>query len=509
MKPIRLALQLLAEGGFSVRQVAKTCAISRQAVEDYKLRADMAGLNWPLPESLDDFALEALLFPARSAAERSRFPQPDWDSVLLAMKKKGATLTVLHEEYLQQHPEGMKYVRFCQRYDEYKRSLRTSMRFDYQAGEIAFVDYAGPTVAIHNLRDGTKSTAQIFVGVLGACSYIYAEATWSQKLENWLDSHTRMYETFGGTPLAVVCDNLKSAVIRPDRNEPEIHPAYLEHGRHYGVQIVPARVYRPKDKARGERAVQIVERWILFRLRKRIFTSLAELNSAIQELLLQVNDARMRRINKSRRELFETIERPALRALPASRYVYFEESLVRVGVDYHIVFEGHEYSVPHSLRGQPAKLRATATAIEIYFKGRRQACHPRKYELGRTTDPTHMSAEHAAYLDWGLEEALKRAAELGDEVRSFLSMLFAQTRHIDHRRRADKAMQNMAREFGADRLNRACGRAIEVKRLEPQFVRELLRNRREDSPRRPMSSEAAVVDHENLRTSEQFHKYLH
>ena len=508
MRPIRLALQLLAEGNFSVRQIAKTCAISRQAVVDYKFRAEQASLSWPLPESMDDFALEAILFPTRSDQERCRFPQPDWDDVYLMMKKKGATLKVLHEEYLDQHPEGMKYVRFCQRYDEYKKLLRTSMRFDYQAGDIAFVDYAGPTVTIHNMRDGTKSTAQIFVGVLGACSYIFAEATWSQKLENWLDSHTRMYEAFGGTPQVVVCDNLKSAVIKPDRNEPEIHPAYREHARHYTVEIVPARAYRPKDKARAERAVQVVERWILFRLRKTIFTGLAELNAAIRELLKQVNAVPMRRINKSRAELFETLERPALRSLPATRYVYFDEELVRVGIDYHFEYDDHEYSVPHQLRGRQVTLRATATAIDVYFKGRRQVSIPREYGPGRTTKPAHQSPEHAAYLDWNQQEALKRGLIVGANAHQFLSTLFSKTDHLDHKRRADKAIQSMAKDFGADRVDVACVRAIEIGRIDTQFVRELLRNRRENSRRRPANSDAAVTDHENLRSSEQFAKYL-
>lgn len=509
MKPIRLALRLLAERQLSERQIARTCVISRQALKDYAFRASEAGLKWPLPDDVDDFALETKLFPVKAADELCRHPQPDWNEVVIAMKRKGGTLTVLHGEYLQVHPEGMKYTRFCQRYDEYKKALRTSMRFDYQGGDAAFVDYAGPTVTIHNLRDGTKATAQIFVGVLGASSKIYADATWSQKLENWLDSHTRMYEAWGGTPRIVVCDNLKSAVLKPDRNDPEIHPAYLDHARHYSIEIVPARPYKPKDKARAERAVQIVERWILFRLRKRIFTSLAELNSAISELLMQVNSARMRRINKSRNELFEAVERPALRLLPAERYVYAEHALVRAGIDHHITYDGHEYSVPHEIRGKQVEVRATSTSIEAFFNGRRQWRHARVYGPGRTTEPSHMSHEHAAYLNWNEDEALKLALTVGENAHAFLRDFFAQSRHMDHKRRTARTIQTIAKEFGNDRTDRACLRAIESSRRDTQFIRELLRNRREATSTKRPNDEAAVVAHDNLRSSEQFGKYIH
>lgn len=508
MKPIRLFLQLRAEGA-PERQIARTCGISRQAVKDYAFRADQAGLTWPLPNGMDDFALEARLFPSKAADDLCRHPQPDWSEVAVAMKKKGATLMVLHEEYLKQHPEGMRYARFCERYDEYRKALRTSMRFDYQGGDIAFVDYAGPTVTIHSLKDGTKAAAQIFVGVLGASSKIFAEATWSQKLENWLDSHTRMYEAWGGTPRVVVCDNLKSAVLKADRYEPEIHPTYAEHGRHYSVEIVPARPYKPKDKARGERAVQIVERWILFRLRKRIFTSLPELNAAIQQLLAQANGARMRRLNKTRDELFDTVERPALRRLPVRRYEYAEHALVLVGIDHHIAYDGHEYSVPHALRGQQVELRITASTIEVSFNGRRQWKHPRIHGPGRTTERSHMSRQHAAYLEWNEEEALKQALTVGRHAHTFLHQFFDGSRHLDHKRRTARAIQNIAREFGNERTNLACQRAIEVGRRDTQFIRELLRNRRELASSQRTSDEAAVLEHENLRSSDQFGKYLH
>ncbi|EQD71622.1 integrase catalytic subunit, partial [mine drainage metagenome] len=311
--------------------------VSKDAVADYLTRAAAAGLAWPLPAELDDGDLEQRLFPAFTNASATAKVEPDWGDVHQSLKVKGATLQILHEEYLADHPDGMAYSYYCQRYRDYKKTLKRYMRQVHVAGDKVFVDYAGPTIKIViNRASGETKQAQIFVGVLGASGYIYAEAVWSQSLPNWIASHARMFEDFGGVPAVVVCDNLKAAVTRASRTDPTVHATYLDMAGHYGTMIIPARPYKPKDKAHAENGVLVVERWILFRLRKRVFTSLVELNTAIRELLAEANNRPFKKMPGCRRTAFETIDRPALNLLPVDRYEFAEFRRVRVGLDYHV-----------------------------------------------------------------------------------------------------------------------------------------------------------------------------
>lgn len=508
MKPIRQVLNL-AQQGESRRAIARISGISRQAVEDYLARAKSCGLTPDDAASLDDHALEYRLFPRRTPEETCHFPQPNWQEIALAMKAKGATLLVLHEEYLDKHPEGMKYARFCQRYKEYRKSTQMYMRFDYQGGDIGFVDYAGPTIPIYNQDGDIDFRAQIFVGVLGASRYIYADATRSQQLACWLGSHTRMYEAWGGTPKVIVCDNLKSGVTKAHRYEPEIQAAYSSHARHYGVEIIPARAYKPKDKALAERSVQLVERWILFKIRNQKFTSLTELNQVLKSSLEVVNAHPIRRIGKSRRELFELLDQHVLRPLPARRYEHYEDRLLRVGADYHFTFEKRDYSVPSELRNQEVRVRVTESTLEVYSDGTRYALHARNREPGRSMYDSHMPPAHSAYMNWDELGAYRNAGQIGPNVLQFMKAAIAQTNHIDHKRRVDRALAKMAEEFSDERLDRACARAIELGELRTQFVRELLRNKRENAKKTMNAQQKpAVMQHDNLRSEDQFNEII-
>lgn len=509
MKPVRDVLRLLAEG-VSQRAISHRCGVSRQAVQDYAFRARQAGLGWPLPPEMDDFELEQRLFPAAPKQNSAIHPQPDWEDVRIEMKRKGATLMVLHDEYRRQFPDGMGYVRFCQLYREYLKSLRSYLRGNYRAGEYAFVDFAGPTVTIYPFAgSGQKESAQIFVGVLGASGTVYAEAVRSQKLPEWLACHTRMYEAWGGTPEIVVPDNLKSAVIRPDRYAPEINESYRDHARHYGVSIIPARPWHPRDKAKAEQGVQLVERWILFRLRKIVFTSLADLNAEIRKLLEDLNHRTMKRVRRSRAELFDLIDRPALQPLPAAPYEYAEFALARVSPGYHFTYEQHEYSVPFGLINQQIKVRATCNSVEAYFQGRRVASHIRSHVAGGvTTDPHHRDPKHSAYLEWNREEAHRKAAQIGPSCLEFLQQVRLRERHIQHEQRAANALRRMVREFGPERVETACRRAIEVDAISANHINNLLRNHRESLPLRREPDAGAVIQHENLRGGEEFARYL-
>jgi len=384
MRSVREILRLKAEG-LSDRAIARSTRLARSTVGDYAGRAVAAGLSWPLPEGLTDTALEGLLFVRGGpAAGVRRKPEPDWASLHRELRRPGVTLMLLWQEYRAAAPEGYGYSRFCELYDEWESRLSPTMRQVHPAGERLFVDYAGQTVELVDGRTGEVRTAQVFVAVLGASSYTYAEATWTQTLPDWIGANARALSFFGGVPRQIVPDNLKAGVLKANWYEPGLNPTYQDFATHYGTAILPARPRRPRDKAKVEVGVQVVERWILARLRNQRFFSLTELNGAIAMLLGELNGRPMRRLGVSRQQLFDELDRPALAALPIEPYVYAEWRQRRVGLDYHVDIDGHYYSVPHRLLRQQLEARITARTVELFHKGERVACHLLGGARGRT-----------------------------------------------------------------------------------------------------------------------------
>lgn len=502
MRPIRRALELLSQGEHSRREIARICRVSRPALAEYELRAAEAGLTWPLQPEIDDAALETLLFPARKTSPR--FPQPDWAEIhQLLRTRKDATLVVLHDEYIAANPGGMKYATFCKAYRAYARKQKSTMRFVYRPGDVAFVDYAGRTITV--VSEGHAFEAQIFVAVLGSSGMIYAEATQSQKIPDWLGSHQRAFSSWGGTPRTIVCDNLKSAVTRASyKGEPELQQQYAELARHYGINILPARPRRPQDKASAEKAVQSVGRWVLFSLRNEHFTSLHDLNEAIRKLVLRINQKPIRRLKLSRQQLFESSEQAALQPLPATKWEYAEYHLLCVHADYHVEYGNHSYSLPHDLIGERVEVRATVGCVDIYHRGKLVATHQRSYVPGRTTEPAHQAPHHKAYLDWNPDQALQLAGQIGSVTQNFLAVIFAQDSHTEHQRRAWRSIQAMEREFTAERLEKACSRALTAGADSIMFIRNLLRNHREALMPTGTTAVTIVSEHQNLRASSEF-----
>src|SRR6266545_4665539 len=391
MRQVHEVLRLKWASGLSDRQIAQRLGLSRPTVAAYVQRAQAAGLSWPLPEGLDEAALERLLFPPSPA--HSLFPPlaPDWAQVHQELKRKGVTLLLLWQEYKAATPEGFQYSWFCQAYRGWVGKLDLVMRQSHRAGEKLFVDYAGQGIPIVDRHSGEVHEAVIFIAVLGASNYTYVEATRTQSLPDWIGSHVRTFEALGGVPEVVVPDNLKAAVTRTHRYAPDLNRTYLDLASHYHVAILPARPRRPRDKAKVEVGVQVVERWILARLRNQRFFSLAELNSAISTLLGDLNGRPMRRLGVSRRQLFDELDRPALAALPVEPYVYAEWRQRRVGLDYHVDVDGHYYSVPHRLLRQQVEARITQRTVELFHRGERVACHLLGSGRGRhTTLSEHM-----------------------------------------------------------------------------------------------------------------------
>ena len=499
MKQIRDVLRLALENGLSHRQISACLGIARGSVKDYLTRSAAAGLSWPLPIDIDDAALERRLFPPLSVLENGRKPEPDWAEIHEAMKLKGATLQGVHLEYLACHPDGLAYSSFCQVYRDFKQTLKRYMRQTHAAGDKVFVDYAGPTLPVIDPKTDEKRMAQIFVGVLGASSYIYAEAVWSQQLPNWIASHVRMFEHFGGVPQVVVCDNLKSAVTRASRTDPDVHPTYLDMASHYGTVIFPARPYKPKDKSKAENGVLIVERWIMFRLRKRVFTSLAELNRAISDLLTDANSRPFQKLKGCRREAFEKLDRPALKPLPQTRYAFTEFLRLRVGLDYHIEIAAHHYSVPCVLVRQAVDVRLTADTVEVLHGGRRVASHARGHGPGRTTDPLHMDPAHRHLETWTIEDELDWAISVGPNTHMFLQGMFARKVRRDMAYRSVAALKSVAREVGPERLEAACTRALQIGATEIHNVKSILRTNMDRMALPEPAHEEATFDHPNVR----------
>ena len=462
MRKIQEVLRLKWDCKLPNRAVARSCDIGYGTVCDYVQRAKRAGLSWPLPEQLGEEQLYRLLFPDSSRPRRVERPEPDWSGVHAELRRKGVTLRLLWLEYRELHPDGYGYSQFCEHYNRWTGRLKPSLRFNHKAGEKCFVDYAGPTVDVVDADIGVVEQASIFVGVLSASSYTYAEAHFGQKLTNWIGAHVRMFSYFGGAPQVLVPDNLKSGVKHPCRYEPDLNPTYQDLAEHYGVAVVPARVRKPRDKAKVEVGVQVVERWILARLRRRTFFSLAELNQAIRELLDELNLRPMRAWGKSRRQLFLELEQPALQPLPERLYDELTVLLhATVGVDYHVGFDKNFYSVPYQLMRQKVMVRATENTVEIFHKGNRVASHRRSLRINwyETLDE-HRPPAHRAYLQWSPERFLRWANKIGPATAELIQIRLDAKKHPEHSFRACLGILGLAKKFGDDRLEAACRRAL-------------------------------------------------
>jgi transposase len=506
MRQIREVLRLKWELGYSDRQAALACGVSRPAIKTYLARATAAGLSWPLPDDLDDPALEQRLFPAPAVTPARARPLPDFAAMHQELRRKGVTLMLLWEEYKAVHPDGLQYSQYCEHYRRWASRIKPSMRQVHPAGEKCFVDYAGQTVGVIDPRTGELRHAQVFVAVLGASHYCYAEATWSQSLPDWIGSHVRALRYFGGVPELLVPDNLASGVTRAHRYEPVLNPTYREMAAHYGTAILPARVRKPRDKAKVETAVQLVERWILARLRQRQFFSLAELNAAIAALLEDLNTRALQLLPGNRRSQFEQIDRPALRPLPPLPYVFAEWTHARVHVDYHIAVAGHYYSVPYTLIGQQLDVRLSAATVEVFRRGQRVAAHARSHEKGRhTTVPEHMPVAHREHAHWTPARLIAWAGKTGPATARLIETLMARRAHPQQAFRACLGIMRLGKTYGDARLEAACVRALSIGAHSYRSLESILRRRLDQQPVSPDSPSTPSPVHDNLRGPGYYH----
>jgi transposase len=502
MRKIREILRLKGECKLSHAAVARSCQIGAGTVTEYLQRARAAGLSWPLPEGLGDDALERLLFPDSHRPHRVERPSPNWAWMHHELRKKGVTLRLLWLEYREAHPDdGYGYSQFCQLYSLWAARLKPSLRITHKAGEKCFVDYAGPTVPVTDPDTGEIRQASIFVGVLGASSYTYVEAHFGQTLPHWIGAHVRMMAFYQGVTEVVTPDNLKAAVKHPSRYEPDLNPTYHAFAEHYGTAVIPARVRKPRDKPKAEVGVQVVERWVLARLRNRQFFSLAELNDAIRELLDDLNRRPMRGWGKSRRELFESLDRPALKPLPERPYEFALLAHAKVGVDYHVQFEDNFYSVPYVLIGQPVMVRAAERTVEILHKGDRVASHRRSLGFRQyITAPEHRPPNHRAYLEWTPERFVAWAEKYGPSTRAVVEKRLGSHEHPERAFRSCLGILGLAKKVGPERLEAACARGIRFGITSWRGIKNILDSCYDQlDAAEPVSASRATAAHKNVR----------
>jgi transposase len=500
MRHVTEVLRLKWSQGLSDRKIAQSLGISRPTVAEYVRRAQSAGLSWPLPATLDETALERLLFPPHLAIPSPRHPEPDWATVHHELKRKGVTLFLLWQEYKSTTPKGFQYSRFCQGYRAWTGTLDLVMRQSHRAGEKLFVDYAGQGIPVVNPHTGEVHEVAIFVAVLGASNYTYAEATWTQSLPDWIGSHVRTFAVLGGVPEVVVPDNLKAAVTRAHRYEPEINRTYAALAQHYGFAIIPARAAKPRDKAKVEVGVQVVERWMLARLRHHTFFSLAEVNAALHPLVPALNARPFKKLPGSRQGLFETLDRPALQPLPAQPYEYAEWKHARVNIDYHVEVDGHYYSVPYALVKQPLDVRLSAQVVELFHKGKRVASHRRSPLKGRhSTVAAHMPTAHQRYAEWTPQRLIHWAAHSGPATAQVVETMLASRPHPQQGFRSCLGIMRLGKRYSDERLEAACQRALALGACSYKSLESILKNGLDRYPLPQKPEATAGSAHANIR----------
>ena len=506
MRKLKEVLRLHALG-LSQHQIARSCSISQSTVHEYLAAAQTAGVNWPAPEDWGDQQIEQTLFPQRPApAFWRKHPEPDWVQIHQEMQThKNLTLQLVWQEGREADPEGYAYSRFCDLYRQWLKKLDLVLRQEHRAGEKMFVDYAGATIPVHDPQSGAVPPAAVFVAVLGASSYTFAEATSGQDLRSWTGSHMRAFEFFEGVVEVVVPDNLKSAVTHPSYYEPDLNPTYRDLGEHYGVAIIPARPYRARDKAKAEVGVQVVQRWIVAALRKRKFFSLEEVNQAIAELLVRLNERPFRKRPGSRATLFAQLDRPALKPLPATRFQFGEWETARVNIDYHIEVRRHFYSVPYALVHQEVDVHLTAETVEVLHRGVRVASHIRSDAPAKATSlPEHMPKAHQRYLGRTPSTLIEDGQQVGPSTGQLVEAILAAKRHPEQGYRSCLGILRLAKTYPPERLEAAARRCLRARAYNFQSMDSILKNQLDRLPLPGDPPVQSAVDHDNIRGSGYF-----
>ncbi|MBC7495632.1 MAG: IS21 family transposase [Sphingomonadaceae bacterium] len=483
MRRVREILRYRFGDGLGHKAIFHRVGAAPSTVRETLRRVAAAELSWPLGEDVSDTVLEAALYrAARIKTGHRRCAEPDWPAVHRELKRKHVTLQIVWDEYIAEHPGGYRYSRFCDLYRGWAAKLPVTMRQSHAGGDKLFVDDAGDKLGVVIDRlTGEFRDAHIFVAVLGGSSLSYAQATWTETLPDWIDCHVQALAAFGGAPALFVPDNAKVAVIRACLYDPQVNRSYAEMAAYYDGAVLPTRPRRPRDKGKVEACVLIVERWLFGRLRHRVFYSLAELNAAIAELMADLNDCRiMRAYSQTRRQMFEAIDKPALKALPLEPYVFAEWRSRRAGLDYHVEIERHYYSVPYRFAREAVEAveaRITVRTIELFHKGERVAAHMRGSGNGRhTTIPEHMPSSHRRFADWTIERITRETEAIGPFAALLCEKILADRPHPEQGFRACLGIVRLVKTFGQARVEAACNRALDIGARTYGSVKSILDN---------------------------------
>jgi transposase len=504
MHKAREILRLIIEAQLKDREIAHSCRVSHMTVNNYRTAIKGKGLSYQSLTHMTDRELESILKCKKGRKKQIARPQPNFKVIHIELQKKGVTLQLLWEEYKEEHPDGYGRTQFCDLYKKWKQKLDVSMRQSHKAGEKLFVDYSGQTVPITDPKTGTITSAQIFVAVLGASNYTYAEASQSQKLPDFIASHVNAFQFFGGVPELIIPDNLKSAVSKPCRYDPEINRSYHEMALHYGTVILPARARKPKDKAKVEVGVQIVQRWILATLRNRAFFSIGELNREISVLLEKLNQRPFKKLKGSRRYLFETMEYRALKPLPQIPYTYADWSKTRVNDDYHIELNYHHYSVPFTVVRDVVDIRTTPRTVEIFYQNKRIASHKRNDTPGeKTTVIDHMPKSHQKHLEISPSDILVWANRMGDATHTVIKRIITQRGNEDSAYRSCLGVMRLNRSYPDQRIENACQRALMINGCSYPSIKSILEKGLDQMNPEPDQEERPII-HQNIRGKDYF-----
>lgn len=506
MRQLREIIRLKLKVGKSGRKIAKCVGVSPATVSEYLGRVKVAKLTWPLPPELDDDgSLNRLLFPEEGRHTGQR-PEPDWSEVNGELRRKGVTKTLLWNEYREKHPDGYEFSRFCDLFQRWSAHLTVTMRQSHRAGEKCFVDFSGDGIDVVDRGTGECRKAKLFVAVLGASSLTYVEPVFGEDLPTWISCHIGAFEYFNGAVEILVPDNLKSGVSRADRYEAEVHRTYAEMARHYGAVVIPARVRKPRDKAKVEAAVLLAQRWIIAVLRHRTFYSLEEVRQAVKPLVEKLNDRPMQRLKKSRRQLFEQLEQASLKPLPATPYEFAEWSRPRVHIDYHVEHDDHFYSAPYQLVREQLDLRATATTIEIFRGGRRVCSHVRSFKkYGHTTLAEHMPRGHRELAEWTPPRLIAWAKKVGPMTAQLVEKIMRDRVHAEQGFRSCQGLLALRKTYSDERIERACARALARGACTSRSVKAILRNNLDREETAVEEKQACLPLHENVRGRDYYH----
>jgi len=507
MRKAREILRLKHALGLTNRQIGSILKTSHVTVGTYLKHAEAAAIVWPLPDDVQDASLTELLRASAKPPEDASRPLPDMDWLYREMKRKHMTLHLLWEEYRREHPDGYAYTQFCEYYKRYKCKLEVSLRQEYKAGDMMFVDWAGDTLPLWDAQNGESRSAYLFVATLGASNYTFARAFEDKQMPSWIEAHIQAWEFFGGVTRLTIPDNEKTGVTIAGRYEMDVNRTYEELTEHYGTGALPARPREPRDKAKVESAVLNAERRILAVLRDQRFFCLAEMNAGIERALKELNERPFQKMQGSRRTLFEEIERPALRPLPAIRYELATWKKAKVNVDSHIQVDWHLYSVPCRLLKEEVEVRTTIRMVEVFHHGERVAAHPRSFLRGKaTTDPMHLPKDLQEHKGWTPERLIEWAGNaIGENGRQVVSCIMKTYAYPERGYRACLGIIRLSRRYGPERTERACARAVQAEACSYRSVDSILKTGLDRQPlNQNQTTEPVVVDHENVRGADYY-----